>query len=1145
MSRNLSDLVDVRSEFARSANVERDSGRVNPGYVPTARAREVIRRITAALDAPGAGRALSITGTYGSGKSSLAVFLSALFGPMAKLRQEASAVLAMVDPRLAEDVESALTKLPSGGMLIAMVTAKREPVADTVVRALVKAVSTSGVKPQLRRSVDAIAVRGHAQADEVLDCVRRITEQHGLLLLIDEFGKNIEEFLKSGEPGADLFLLQELAEWSARTTEHPAVLLLMQHLAFADYDNHGTGGREWAKVQGRFSDIPYVESAGESQALMASVFRKSTSVDSWAEEQKLALDEVGMADLLHISMQEVFPLHPVTAVVLPDLCYRYGQNERTLFAFLAGPDPSAVPDVLGSLTVRPGTQVPSVRLHHVYDYFLASAPSMVTNSPHAARWIEIETRIRDAAGLEAGDIRLLKTIAVLNLVSAGGVARASRPVIRHAVADRQSGTEDAAAVDAAITRLIDRGYVTYREFADEFRIWSGTDYDVQSVVEASRRFFVGESPAKLLNAIRPQIPVVAARHSQRTGVLRVFDRLFVDPDSPQLATEMGQDYDGLVLLCIGDSKMVLQRDDVATISATRPVVIGTAADPGLVAEVALNLAAHHEALKQSEITGADWVAQRELRERVSAATAALDVVVDDLNSGTQMNWRRVVDGRSFALASSAAKPLPSVLSTLCDLLYPDTPIVRNEMLSRRVLTSQGARARRNLLEAMLSEPDSDRCGIEGYPPERAMYEALLGSTGIHRRRSGILDFGAPPADNRFGYAETWSLIETCFQEAGSVRVGLRDIYLRLMQPPVGLKEGPIPILLAAALIKHADDVAIYEDGTFVPRLDVTILERMIRNPEMFAVQSYVLRGPRRQMAAAIVDRLRASTVTPRHTRLPSVVTAVGPLLTRMRSLPEYSLKTKGLSAKASALRKELLEAREPDRLLFRDIPKSLGYAAVGVREGSGADVSAVVPDLFKCLSEIEGTHTALLKRIRRAVVDALATESKDTRGDIKARFSALRNAQVDSDTRTLAAALLDEHLDDDEWLSYLGMIAIGKPTQSWSDVDADTAIARLESDLRRIRNLESLPVEAKPGHRAVRLALTEQDGFDDHRVVWVSESQAGRLREIAAAALAQARQDLGGNADEALLAEMALALLRPGSTVRPARQSGSAKTRRK
>ena len=87
----LADHIAVLSRFARSANLERDVDRPEPldGYIVTARALDVVERVAAAAASGPAGGAWSLTGPYGSGKSSLALLLDAAFGP-ATVRHENS-----------------------------------------------------------------------------------------------------------------------------------------------------------------------------------------------------------------------------------------------------------------------------------------------------------------------------------------------------------------------------------------------------------------------------------------------------------------------------------------------------------------------------------------------------------------------------------------------------------------------------------------------------------------------------------------------------------------------------------------------------------------------------------------------------------------------------------------------------------------------------------------------------------------------------------------------------------------------------------------------------------------------------------------------------------------------------------------------
>ena len=168
-----------------------------------------------------------------------------------------------------------------------------------------------------------------------------------------------------------------------------------------------------------------------------------------------------------------YPLHPLSALVLPELCSRYGQHERTLFSFLAGPDPASAISFLDSHGVFADGPLPSVGLATVYDYFVSNG----VGAQQSSRWTEVAIRIRDSHGLTPELERLLKAIALLNLVSTGGSIRASRQVLE--LTDRDVGE--------SLTALETAGIVTYRDFADEYRIWQGTDVDIRGRLEIARR----------------------------------------------------------------------------------------------------------------------------------------------------------------------------------------------------------------------------------------------------------------------------------------------------------------------------------------------------------------------------------------------------------------------------------------------------------------------------------------------------------------------------------------------------------------------------------------------------------------------------------------------------------------------------------
>ena len=1142
MTRTLANVISIKQRFGRSVNVERDESSLSiEGYIPTARALDVIGRMVFGIENPSNGRAISITGPYGSGKSSLALFLTALFGPACTVRNAADELLAACDSGLSRRLGKARSCANKKGFILCVVVAQREPVTTTIIRALCMGVtrySGNEVKalkvPAFSAVLDSTGVVTASSARLLLEGVASVAP---VLMVLDEFGKNLEQFVAFGGAEDDLFVLQEIAEWTTSTNGNPIILLTLQHLAFEDYAAGASTvkRREWSKVQGRFADIPYIESPSQTQSLIPSVFELNLDVSDWATEEDCAAYEAGFSDLLHVKTELMYPLHPATVAVLPELCSRYGQNERTLFSFLAGPDPFAVPAFLSEHSYDVKMLLPSVRLDRVYDFFLESASTMVTASVSASRWLEIETRLRDTVGLTPDELRVLKIVAVLNLVAAGGVLRASKSMISAVVIDKSLGITKPKNVEKMLNALEIRGIITYREFADEYRIWNGSDYDLKGAVELARRRLAEEPPASILERVRPQAPVVAARHSQRTGTFRVFERHFVDATG-EVRLNLGQTYDGAVLLCVEPIKDLKHIEEVAN---NLPVVIGMLPSTTNLVDAAREFAAHLDILDGKGGSISDWVAKQELRERAASAAASLDIAIEQVFGGRAggISWN-VLGKEKKIVKYHKSQPLSSFLSNLCDNRYVHAPIVKNEMLSRRNLTSQGAMARRELLEAMVTSPNKNRCGITGYGPQRAMFEAILARPGIHRERDGVIGFGAPidklHSSSDLQYGPIWKAIENIFFKAEGKSISLDQIYRRLMSPPIGLKEGPIPVLLTAALLANSETISLYENGSFVVRLDPPLLERLIRNPALFSIKNYMALGFRSEIVPMLGKMLAELLgIEPRSSkgiRNSSIVGVVGPLLGFARSLPAYTQNTKQLEEKALTVRTALFTTTEPDGLLFEGLPMALGVSPfVSKKSSNRKEIRVFTEKLKTALSVLGSCFDVLLNHIEEKIRESLAVRGDDIRRTIAGRMSQFSDAILDPEVKSFVLALADDTLDRTGWLEYLGMVLTSKAPRSWNDDDVRRFEIRLGELAAAVRRIEGLYYERSAVPRAgfdpVRVGFTTPDGRDTSRVVWIDTEVHDDLNVLVTEILSRVGTLLGPDGGEMLLAKLAIEVL--------------------
>ena len=237
--------------------------------------------------------------------------------------------------------------------------------------------------------------------------------------------------------------------------------------------------------------------------------------------------------------------------------------------------------------------------------------------------------------------------------------------------------------------------------------------------------------------------------------------------------------------------------------------------------------------KQAPELQKDGVARREVRHRLFEAERLLDEAIAKAFSWSSSKNKCWITGDVVIVKH--ALTLQSKLSALCDQIYVKGIQLDNELINRRELTSQGSKARRELIVAMIEQSEYPRLGLEGYGPEVTMYASLLEVSHIHRLVMND-EWGFMPPAPESGLVTAWDAIEDFCIKAKDKPRTLDELYKELEQPPYGIKQGIIPILLTAVLIHHMDDVGIYQDGTFIHLLAIEHLELLIRYPERFAVK---------------------------------------------------------------------------------------------------------------------------------------------------------------------------------------------------------------------------------------------------------------------------------------------------------------------
>ena len=1158
----LSKLFHVTSRFHRSVHLERDFYTKNAldGYVLTVTARETLRRVIAALDNELTSKAWTLTGPYGSGKSAFALFIAKLLDDSeSPTTQGALNLLKRGDKSLWHQF-SCLNLHEGRGFCPVLISGERSPITLALLRGLKRGLIAFSDSPvhrgpfhpllsDIQKRLDAAENGVLPHASEITDLFESATHQigaeggTGLLLVVDELGKFLE-YAAQNPVHDDLFVLQSLAEFAARSDQTPLLMLTILHQAFERYAQRlATSQREeWAKVQGRFEDVAFVEPTEQVLRLIGNAIEEKLTIEkpnlSVTIDLELKPRQLDTNEFISL-LESCLPLHPTVALIVSSLFRRLAQNERSLFALLNSSEPHGLQDFLANQTYD-GRVLPTFTLSNLYDYIHTALGSSLYTSREGAKWAEIESAIERLPDPSPMTVKLIKTIGLLSIVGEGSVnLKASKALLRYALDDGmdtfQNEVDEPVALnpdtvgvesfESALAILEQRSIVIYRRYNDTYALWEGSDIDIESRLrEAAAHLDPNlRLPTALSVLVQPQ-PLIARRHLFVTGTLRYFTVRYTDLEGFDTDLLPSDDTDGLVLYALPASELeaeqLVKKATKASVADREDVLIAIPQSTGFLRDAVLELWCLGWVEENTPELAGDATARRELWARRTEAEREVSEQLTSLFSGNIASPQEKIgstptpksnDGDCLWYHSGQPTPIASrrglneYLSTICDSVYNATPFLRNELINRRQISSQAASARKKLIAGMLDFQQLEKLNIKGYPPEMSIYLSLLLDTGIHRRVSGVWGFHPPHTDDKNRFSPTWSEIEKFLGECEERRQSVEKLYKRLEQPPFGLRRGPMPILLCAVLLHYEAAIALYEDGSFVADISMPVFERLIRSPEKFEIKRFRMEGIR----AEVFEQFTGMISKPVSVmgKPPNLLVIVRPIMRFVDKLPRYTMLTQELSDAAIALRKAINDAREPDALLFEQLPQALGFDAFGpLAETDSKTVHEFFNTLRSSLSELNRAYDNLLSFIEQMLVSAFSLQSNGDSPHIELinRARPLRNWAIETKLKGFLIRICDEGLDFKEWVEAIGTYIANKPPASWNDSDK----AHFEMDLselaRKFHHFEAVSFErqkqsetsAASAGEVIRVGITTFSEAERERVITVPPTAEAQIDNI-------------------------------------------------
>ncbi|MCE2415447.1 hypothetical protein J4G07_15760 [Candidatus Poribacteria bacterium] len=1120
----LSDIFQVKGRFRRSVHLERDFYTENAldGYVLTATARDTLSRVVSTLENEKASKAWSLTGPYGSGKSAFALFAAKLLGDSdAPTTQQALDLLKRGDVSLYERFTTTNGNgKPLSDFCPVLISGERSPLSIALLNGLENGLksfgipSNSSLPKKIRKLLKITANDPPLQASEITHLFESATLSikkkggRGLLLVIDELGKFLEYATQHPTQG-DMFVLQTLAEFADRSGKTPLFLMTILHQAFELYAEHAgkSEQEEWTKVQGRFEDIAFLESTEHVLRLVGTALEKRSDVvgkDILKPAINLGLKprQFDENEFIHL-LENCLPLHPTVALLIGPIFRRFAQNERSLFAFLSSSEPNGLQDFL-SLQHYKSSFLPTFSLADLCDYLNTTHGNRLYTSQTGKKWAEIESTITQLADPSPMVVRLIKTIGLLGIANEPiPNLKASEELLYYALDDNTE--EFADEFKRTLSTLKRRSIITYRSYNNVYALWEGSDIDIEvRLRDAAAHIDTKVALATDLSRYMPTNPLVARRHLFQTGTLRYFAVRYTDLENfdTDLREPLG-DEDGLVLYALPASEKevtkLIEKANDSNAENRKEVLIGIPRSIGLLRDAVTQLAYLHWIDGNTPELDGDAVARRELSIRMIESEREVSNRLTEIfgdNSEDFCTWYH--KGQPTGINSTKARN--TYLSRICDDVYNETPLIRNELINRRKISGAATTARKKLIQAMLENGDQENLGITGYPPEMSIYRSLLWNTGVHREVESVWGFHPPKIDDRNRIAHTWNAIEEFLEACESDRQSVVDLYQQLKNPPLGLREGPLPILLCAVMLHYKTEIALYENGSFIADWSMPVFERLLKAPQQFDLKRFRMTGIRTDVFSQLLQMLNYRVETEKT----DLLMVVSPLMRFIAQLPKYTLGTQELSDNAKNLRKVIQDAREPDELLFKQIPKALDFPSFGAETATDENtVSDFFNTLQDALSELEQAYDVLLNAIEQMLVKAfnLIPNREELRAELADRAEPLFAVTIETQLKGFLIQVCSGGHDFTSWIEAIATYLAKKPPTSWHDIDKAQFEINLSQLARKFRHFEAISYEKRahaesPTGEPIRIGITRPNHPEQEQVVTLSstaEEQANKI----------------------------------------------------
>lgn len=1042
----------------------------------------------------------TLTGSYGTGKSTLAAVLTGLLHQDENIRSAARNLVN--DKRLLKKLDNSFKIHDERPWLIVKAVGGVTSPTQLFYKSILKALEEAKLLEFLQDDLFFLSQEIKTEQELIawIDQVFRALDGKisGSIFILDEMGKLLDHIARNS---GDLHLFQELSEKINRlsTKESPFLFLGVLHQAFSDYAK-GLSHQialEWAKIQGRYVDIAYRISLDESVALVSKTIKKTKNK---IPNPVVVLNERLIDDvMLSISSRltesspkikqyfiNALPLHPLTTILLGAIAKSsFSQNERSIFSFLLSVEPLSFRKFLEEDVEYYKTYT----IVDLWDYLSHNLQHQILGSKEGHSWSVVEEsltllskqmnklEINKNIDLDQLYFNIVKAIAMMNLFGKPLGVYPTKKLIANALPTSAASLDF---LDECLDNLQSWGVITYWNRTDSYEVVETSELNIQQLLEEKLQTLSNQQ--NYFEQIDYKgSAILAKRHYQQKGVMRWMDQHLVSDISGLKSLIEGgtlkdrKAFAHFVLI----TGQALNSKQLAEISSTHPnLVISQLKKLSEILNWSKEIFALKEIYRDQPKLMIDPVAKKEYEQRLNYAYQQVDLLFQQ--SFEHVDWY-------FSGEKILSKSLSMVASEIADKIFFACPTVSNELVVRHDVSSSAAAGRRKLLEKMLESNESENLNIEKFPPEKAIYLSCLKQLGLHQYQieQNKWAFVIPKSDiendqitssNLKLVTEMMEVGHTLFKSNKGL-VKISDLYDIWSAPPFGIPQGLLPIFGLALLLAKEKALAFYDqditqDFRFISSMDEEFINKLVKRPNEIAVK-FVKEPEEKHRFIQLLAQSISANFSKEIDETPLLVARfIVSYIVKQSNWVKFSKDTEFFEEKVQQLRAYIVKADDPYKLLFEDM-----YDLLNVSKRNDIQILSDLSDFF---ISIQNSKLNLFKKFEQSLFKELG----EITNDILEQAKSISASAADWKMKKFAEHLSNSSSDSSQWKSNMITLLGQIPERDWSDDSLKKAFEALPGYVQRFKQLsfftKKTKIDSDEDHKSLAIIVNTINGLEEY-----------------------------------------------------------------